>query len=47
MIARWERAGVFDAFAYLNELIGPGKKDKYSSEYAQALREQAQKRTHE
>lgn len=47
MIARWERAGVFDAFAYLNDLVGPGKKYKDSTEYAQAVREQAQKRTDE
>lgn len=40
MIAYWEREGVFEAFAYLNDLIGPGKQYADSTEYMLAMRRQ-------
>ncbi len=40
MIAYWEREGVFETFAYLNDLIGPGKQYADSTEYLHAMRRQ-------
>jgi len=40
MIAYWEREGVFETFAYLNDLIGPGKQYADSTEYMLAMRRQ-------
>ncbi len=45
MIAYWEREGVFETFASLNDLIGPGKQYADSTEYMLAMRAEAAHRT--
>ncbi len=47
MLELYERAGVFETFAFLNDLIGPDKQYADSTEYLLAMREKAARRGHE
>lgn len=47
MIDFYKREGVFDTFAYLNDLIGPDKKYANSTDYLHAMREEAARRGRE
>ena len=47
MLDLYERAGVFETFAFLNDLIGPGKQYADSTEYLLAMREEAARRGRE
>ncbi len=44
MLEFYEREGVFETFAYLNDLIGPGKQYADSTEYLLAMRVEAARR---
>ena len=46
MLADWEEQGCFDIWAEQYKDIGPGKKYADSTEYVQAMREQADNRGH-
>lgn len=43
-VAYWERKGVFQTFASLNNLIGPGEQYADSTEYKLAMRVEAAQR---
>jgi len=47
MLADWEENGCFDVWAEQYKDIGPGKKYADSTEYVNAMRERAEKRSQE
>lgn len=47
MLAYWKESGCFEVWAEQYKDIGPGKKYADSTEYVQAMREQAENRAHE